>query len=200
MVKIAEIRSALYRLADADYKKFNCSLIPNVDKSTVVGVRIPALRKLAAEINKAGLATAFMAELPHRLYEENHLHSFLIEKIGDFDECICEIERFLPFVDNWAVCDSMSPKVLARQPERLLEKVRQWLESPHEYTVRFALKMLMTHFLDEHFLPEHLKLAVAVAREEYYVKMMVAWYFATALAKQLLKQTKILLTEIFPSC
>ncbi len=179
-----KINEALQKLADIDYKEFNSALIPNIDKNTVIGVRIPALRKLARELFKTNIKEALMSELPHEFYEENLLHAFFIEQIKDFDECIFELERFLPYIDNWAVCDSLCPKILIKYQGRLLEKIYEWLKSPHEYTVRFALKMLMAHFLDERFSPEYLKAAASINREEYYIKMMVAWYFSTALAKQ----------------
>ena len=174
----------LFALRDEGYRDFQAALMPTVQKKLIIGVRTPALRKLAKELSKTPLAAEFIKTLPHKYYEENNLHAFLIEEIKDFDICVAELCRFLPFVDNWATCDMMSPKILKKYPERLLEQIKIWLLAGDTYTVRFGLGELMNCFLDENFRPEHLELAAAVRSEEYYVKMMVAWFFATALAKQ----------------
>lgn len=178
------IREQLLALQDLDYKDFHIKLIPTVCPDTVIGVRTPELRKKANELWKAGLAEDFMKNLPHEMYEENNLHGFFIEKIKDFEEALSALDRFLPYVDNWATCDMMRPKVLGKYPDRLYEKIREWLQSDAVYTVRFGLGMLMQHFLGVNFTPEALSLAAAVKSGEYYVNMMIAWFFATALAKQ----------------
>lgn len=174
----------LFELKDEAYKHFNCALIPTVDPDTVIGVRTPALRNLAKELWGTPEARDFLAELPHRYYEENNLHAFLIEHIRDYEKCMAETERFLPYIDNWATCDGFSPKVFKKHLPELLVKIHLWLQSEHTYTVRFAMGMLMRHYLDEHFSPEYPELVASVQSEEYYIRMMQAWYFATALAKQ----------------
>jgi 3-methyladenine DNA glycosylase AlkD len=146
-------------------------------------VRTPYLRKLASKITGTSEAREFLASLPHEYHEENNLHAFLIAEIKDFDVCICELEKFLPYVDNWATCDGMSPAVFAKNRLKLLSKAFEWLDSSHVYTVRYGMLMLMKHFLGEHFRTEYADAVAAVKSEEYYVKMMQAWYFATALAE-----------------
>ncbi len=165
---------------DEDYRDFQSKLMPTVPKEKIIGVRTPVLRKLAKEMS-AEEASEFMATLPHEYYEEDNLHAFLIEKIKDFDVCVSELDRFLPYVDNWATCDSMTPRVLGREPERLLAQIDIWLGSSECYTVRYALGLLLKFYLGEHFSDGILKRAARVESEEYYVKMMVAWFFATAL-------------------
>lgn len=181
---MTEIQQRLFALQDEKYRDFNASLMPTVDKALVIGVRTPALRSLAKELKGTELAAAFMAALPHKYYEENNLHAALIAHIRDFEPCMAAVERLLPYVDNWATCDMMSPKALAKNRPALLEHIRLWLQSSHTYTVRFAMGMLMSHFLDEDFREEYLDLVTSVRSEEYYIRMMQAWYFATALAKQ----------------
>lgn len=178
------IQKELYALQDTDYKVFQTKLMPTVDPDTVIGVRIPLLRKMANELWKDGSAEYFLQSLPHETYEENNLHGYLVEKIRDFDEAVAAVEAFLPYVNNWATCDTMSPKVFGKYPDRLYEKIKEWMASGETYTVRFGLGMLMRWFLDEHFTPEGPRLAASVRSEEYYVNMMIAWFFATALAKQ----------------
>ncbi|MBP3333125.1 MAG: DNA alkylation repair protein [Clostridia bacterium] len=180
---MTSIQEKLFLLKDAKYRDFSLRLIPDVPYESVIGVRIPLIRRLAKEMSVED-AKAFLSELPHTYFEEYHLHSFLIERISDFDLCIEETERFLPYIDNWSVCDSFSPKVFKRHRSELLERIKLWIESSHAYTVRFAIKMLMEHFLDEDFSKEYPEAVASVKSDEYYVKMMVAWYFATALAKQ----------------
>lgn len=177
------ITDKLLSMQDTQYKAFHSKLMPTVDENRVIGIRIPALRKLAKEL-EADEAKAFIQSLPHFYYEENNLHAFLIEQIGDYDECIKAVNEFLPFVDNWATCDSLRPKVFKKHLPELLEQVKIWIASNDTYTVRFGLEMLMCYFLDEAFSPEYLTLAARVKSEEYYVNMMLAWFFATALAKQ----------------
>lgn len=155
-----------------------------MDKAAVIGVRVPQLRRLAKELKDSAQAAEFMAALPHEYHDENLLHALLINENKDFWLCMEELEAFLPYVDNWAVCDMLGPKVLAKDKERLRENILSWLESPHTYTRRFAICMLMSHFLDGDFREEYLELVAALRSEEYYLRMMQAWYFATALAKQ----------------
>lgn len=179
-----KIQDRLFELQDRKYRDFHSRLMPTVDAEAVIGVRTPVLRKFAKELSGTPEAEDFLRCLPHRYYEENNLHGFLIERIRDYDACMAEVKRFLPYVDNWATCDMMAPKVFAGHPEELLEEVRGWLNSEETYTIRYGIGMLMRYFLDEKFSPEYLWLVAGVSSEEYYVKMMVAWYFATALAKQ----------------
>ena len=178
------VRERLFELRDEGYREFQAALMPTVQKELIIGVRTPALRKFAKELGKTPAAEEFIKVLPHKYYEENNLHAFLLEGIKDYDECVSEVSRFLPFVDNWATCDMMSPKVFKKHPEHLFEQIKIWLSAKDTYTVRFGLGMLMSRFLDENFRPECLVLAAKIRSEEYYVKMMVAWFFATALAKQ----------------
>lgn len=177
-----DIIKRLFELSDTDYKAFNSKLMPTVNPDTVIGVRTPALRKLAKEVY--GKADDFMATLPHKYYEEYNLHGFMIEKINDYDKCIDALNKFLPYVDNWATCDCVTPKVLKKYPERLLKQIDVWLTSGHTYTIRYAIKLLMSFYLDENFDACYLDKVSKVKSQEYYVNMMIAWYFATALAKQ----------------
>lgn len=179
-----EIEKELFSLADEKYRDFSASLIPTVDKNNVIGVRTPELRKLAKTLAKDERTAEFLSALPHKYQEENSLHGFIISLEKDFDTAVSEIERFLPFIDNWAVCDTTSPKVFAKNKPALLEYIKKWLRSDRTYTVRFGVGMLMQHFLDEAFESEQMTLVADIRSEEYYVKMMQAWYFATALAKQ----------------
>ena len=181
---MTEIQQRLFALQDAGYRDFHAALMPTVDKALVIGVRMPALRALAKELKGTEPAADFMAQLPHKYYEENNLHAALIGHIRDFQPCLTALERFLPYVDNWATCDMMNPRALAKDKAALLERIRLWLQSSHTYTVRFGMEMLMNHFLEEDFREEYPALVASVRSEEYYVRMMQAWYFATALAKQ----------------
>lgn len=181
---MTEIQKRLFALRDETYRDFNAALMPTVLKETVIGVRTPAIRGLAKELKGTAQAEEFMKNLPHEYYEENTLHGVLIEQIRDVDACMEALERFLPYVDNWATCDIMRPKALAKNKEKLMERILVWLKSDHTYTVRFAIGMLMSHFLDKDFREEFLSLVASVRSEEYYIRMMQAWYFATALAKQ----------------
>lgn len=178
------ILDRLYSLADTDYKEFQSPLIPTQEKDKMIGVRTPALRSLAKELKGTAVAEEFMKELPHAYFEENQLHAFIISDIKDYDECLSQLEIFLPYVDNWATCDQMNPKALKKCPKLMLEKIKEWLKSDHTYTVRFGIKLLMNFYLEEEFDGSYLELVSSVESDEYYVKMMVAWYFATALAKQ----------------
>lgn len=181
---IKEIRQGLFALKDEKYKEFQKKLIPTVDENTVIGVRTPVLRKYAKDVSGTPGAVIFMQTLPHEYYEENNLHGMLIETMKDCDECIAYLDEFLPYVDNWATCDLISPRVFKKHKDELLVKIKEWMASDRVYTIRFGMEMLMTHFLDEDFKPEYLGMAANVHSEEYYVNMMIAWFFATALAKQ----------------
>ncbi len=189
-----EIRERLFALRDEKNAAFAAKLIPNIPPETILGARTPALRKLAKELYREGKSGAFMLELPHAYFEENGLHAFFLEQERDFLRCLKGVERFLPFVDNWATCDSLNPPVFKKHRADLLEQVRVWLSSDQPYTVRFGIKMLMTHFLEEDFQVEQLRMVSVIEKNEYYVNMMRAWYFATALAKQW-EATLPLLTE-----
>ena len=179
-----EIRENLFRLKDAEYRAFQMKLLPTVKPETVIGVRTPELRKIAREIVSREDLPAFLEGLPHLYFDENQLHAFVLSEMKDYDRCITALEQFLPYVDNWATCDQMSPKVFRKHKRDLLEHIKAWINSGECYTVRFGIGMLMEHYLDADFDPEYPDLVAAVESDEYYVKMMVAWYFATALAKQ----------------
>lgn len=178
------ISDELFSLKDEGYKRFQCALMPTVNPDRVIGVRTPELRKLSKRLWNEGKAEAFMQKLPHTYYEEDNLHATFIEKIKDFDKCIDELQRFLPFVDNWATCDMMNPEVLRSEPEKLLIKAYQWIESKDTYTVRYGIGVLMRHFLGDKFSSEYPKRVAEIKSDEYYVKMMIAWYFAEGLSKQ----------------
>ena len=173
----------LQSLQDLKYRDFQSNLIPTIYQSTIIGVRMPDLRKLAKKIDEKQ-AQIFMQDLPHTYYEENMLHSILISNMKNYDDCIDHLERFLPFVDNWAVSDCISPKIFTKNTDKLIGKIKLWAKSSHTYTVRVAICLLMKYFLDEKFKVEYLNVATQIKSEEYYVNMMVAWFFATALAKQ----------------
>ncbi len=179
-----EIREQLTHLQDAKYKDFQVRLIPSADPQSVIGVRTPVLRNLAKQLSLRGDIHDFLDALPHSLFEENQLHAFVLSGIKDYGECLTEVERFLPFVDNWATCDQMSPKVFKKHRTELIGPVRRWICSGETFTVRFGVGMLMEHYLDEAFDPAYPELVAGIRSEEYYVRMMIAWYFATALAKQ----------------
>ena len=183
---IEQIQAELFSLQDAEYKAFHSKLMPTINPDTIIGVRTPALRALARKIQTVpGIdLDLFKASLPHQYYEENNLHAFLIEQCRDYDTCIWELDCFLPYVDNWATCDMMRPKCFKKHTEELLGKIEQWLGSAHTYTVRFGIEMLMVYFLEENFDPKYLAMVAKIQSDEYYINMMIAWYFATALAKQ----------------
>ena len=178
------ISEELFALQDTEYQTFQSKLMPTIPPETVIGVRTPLLRKLAKELAGTPQAEHFLQSLPHRYYEENNLHAFLIEQIWDYDTALAETERFLPYINNWATCDCFCPKVFAKHKAELLIPLRRWLGSDQTYTVRYAMGMLMRYYLDEDFQPEYLAWVAGVHSEEYYLNMMRAWYFATALAKQ----------------
>ncbi len=179
-----DIRETLLSLQDDSYKSFHQRLIPTVDPDTVIGVRVPQLRVLAKELKNDPQTARFLSDCPHHCYEENMLHALLINMIREPRDCFEAVNRFLPFVDNWAVCDGLRPKAITRNKEALLTAIDGWMHAEHPYTVRFGMEMLMIHFLGNDFSPAHLKAVAAVKSDHYYVNMMVAWYFATALAKQ----------------
>lgn len=174
------IEERLFELQDLKYREFHRGLVPTAAEGYIIGVRMPALRKFAKEIDPE----PFLEALPHRYYEENQLHAILLSGMKDYDFCLREVERFLPYVDNWATCDGLRPRCFAKHTGELQPFVLRWLASEHEYTVRFGIGVLEAFFLDKAFLPEQLQWVAAIGREEYYIKMMQAWYFATALAKQ----------------
>ncbi len=183
--KIAEdVQRRLFELQDKDYRDFHARLIPTVDTERIIGVRTPVLRAFARAYAKTEEAGEFMKLLPHDYYEENNLHGFLIEEIRNYEQCLDALEAFLPYVDNWATCDMTAPKVFKKHLPEFLVRIRSWIKSGQTYTVRYGIGMLMRFYLDEAFCPEYLEWVSEVSSEEYYVKMMVAWYFATALAKQ----------------
>ena len=179
-----EIQKELFSLQDKEYMKILSKLTPNVSEDTIIGVRIPEIRKLAKKLVKNNEYEDFLKELPHKYYDENLLHGAIISESKDFEKCIKLLDNFLPFVDNWAVCDTISPKIFKKYKKELIEKIKEWSQSDKTYTCRFGVEMLMTHFLDEDFKKEYLEMVANIYSEEYYVKMVVAWFFATALAKQ----------------
>lgn len=181
---VDEVREELFRLQDTAYREFQLGVMPTVDASTVIGVRTPALRKLAKQLGRRDDVDVFLSDLPHTYFDENQLHAFIVSDMRYYAACVAEVERFLPYVDNWATCDQMSPRVFKRHRAELLEPIKRWIASDRTYTTRFGVGMLMEHYLDEDFDPVYLDMVAGVTSEEYYVRMMVAWYFATGLAKQ----------------
>jgi len=179
-----EIRDELFKMQDIVYRDFNSKLIPTVKKEDMIGVRTPELRKYAKKLLKEEGVEDFLHSLPHKYFDENQLHAFIISEIKDFKLCIDELINFLPYLDNWATCDQLSPKIFKKYRNDLLPHIYEWLKSDKTYTVRFGIGMLMEHFLDEDFKSEYPEMVAAVRSEEYYINMMTAWYFATALAKQ----------------
>lgn len=180
-----EITNALFAMQDTGYRDFQARLVPTIPKETIIGVRTPMLRQYAKQIKNTPLAAEFLKELPHRYYEENNLHAFLVsEQAKDFDATIKEIEAFLPYIDNWATCDGFTPKIFKKYPDRTYEKVQQWLQSPRTYTVRFAVVTLLQFFLDEQFRPEILTRLSQIHTGEYYINMAIAWFYSFALIKQ----------------
>lgn len=178
------ITQKLFEMQDINYRDFTSKLIPNVSPNNMIGVRLPQVKKLAKEMYKSDEYVHFLNILPHTYFEEYHLHCYIISQIKDFDLFLIELEKLLPYIDNWSVCDSLRPKCFAKDKEKALEYIKSWLENNHIYTKRFAIEMLMVHYLNDDFKSEYLELVSSVKGEDYYLKMMVAWYFATALAKQ----------------
>lgn len=181
---VDEIREDLFANQDVKYRDFQSKLTPTIEANTAIGVRTPVLRKHAKAYSKRQDVDDFLADLPHKYFDENQLHAFILSEIKDFDECIGKLERFLPFVDNWATCDQMSPKCFKKNHEKLLPYLNKWIKSDDTYTVRFAIVTFMAHFLDDDFDEGYLKLVSDIKSDEYYINMAIAWYFATALAKQ----------------
>ena len=179
-----EIAAELFRMRDEKYAAMQAKIIPTVSADRIIGVRTPALRALAKSLYKDQNADAFLSCLPHRYFDEYQLHAFIISLEKDFDKCIASVDAFLPFIDNWATCDQLSPKAFKKEPEKLLPYLQTWIKSDKTYIVRFAIGMLMQHFLDERFDVKYADMVAELRSEEYYVNMMIAWYFATALAKQ----------------
>ena len=178
------IQKQLFELQDLGYKEFHSKLMPTVCKDKIIGVRVPQLRKFAKELNKSDLKADFLNTLPHKYYEEDNLHAFLIEQIKDFNECISALDNFLLFIDNWATCDMMTPKVLSENPDLLYKKIQEWAKSEHTYTVRFAIVALMKFFMGERLDKNHLNLLLSIKTNEYYINMAIAWYLATALSSR----------------
>ncbi len=178
------IKKDLLAMQDLKYRDFHAKLMPTICKEKIIGIRVPLLRKYAKTLFQEQCRNAFMNTLPHTYYEENNIHAFLIEQINDFDACIAETERFLPYIDNWATCDMMRPKVFKKHTDELFRYIQKWLQSNHVYTVRYAIGILHAFYLTDHFSPEHLALVSEIKSDEYYINMMIAWYFATALALQ----------------
>lgn len=181
---MTDLQKELFKLRDEKYREFHKNLIPTVDADTVIGIRAPALRAFAKEYYKRGEVREFLHALPHKYYEENNLHAFLIEQIKNFDTALAETERFVHYIDNWATCDCFLPKVFVKNVDRLLPNIKRWLASDETYTVRYAVGLLMKVYLDGNYKKEYMELVAGVSSDEYYVNMGVAWYFATALAKQ----------------
>jgi 3-methyladenine DNA glycosylase AlkD len=179
-----EIIEFLYENSEDKYAIFQRKLIPNIASERIIGVRTPILRGYARQLIKEQRDEHFLEELPHSLFEENQLHAFIISDIKDYGKCITELEHFMPYIDNWATCDQTSPKVFKRHKEQLLPYIYKWLESEHTYMVRFAIGMLMQHYLDDEFNVEYINRVTCIRSEEYYINMEIAWYMATALAKQ----------------
>ena len=178
------IQKELFELQDISYGDFQAKLVPNIPRELLIGVRVPEARKLAKRLAKEPEASEFLKDLPHKYYDENILHALLISEMKDYDACIVAIDEYLPYIDNWAVCDILSPKIFKEHKTSLLEKIKEWSASDKTYTCRFGLEMLMSYFLDNDFKPDYLEITTSVHSEEYYVRMMIAWFFATALAKQ----------------
>ncbi len=181
---IEEIRKDLNGLKDEKYRQMQCKIIPNIEPDSIIGVRTPELRKMAKQILKRDDADTFLRDLPHKYFEENQLHAFVISEIKDYDRCVTLLNAFLPYVNNWATCDQMSPKVFKKHHEELRGLINTWMKSKEEYTIRLGIGMLMEHFLDEDYDPKYPEAVARIRSEEYYVNMMIAWYFATALARQ----------------
>lgn len=193
-----QIRERLFSLKDEKYRDFNSSLIPNLPKEKFIGVRTPALRSFAKELLKEGSQTQFMKDLPHKYFEEDNLHALLIMGIKDFDLCLSELRLFLPFVDNWATCDMLRPKVLKKEPERLLGFIYELSERDKTYEVRYGIGLLLSFYLDGEFHISQAEMVAEIRSDEYYINMMIAWYFATALAKQYESTLPFIESKVLP--
>ena len=192
------VRDRLFALRDEKYRDFHAALMPTVDKYRIIGVRVPDLRKLSKELYKNGSGEEFIKNLPHSYYEEDNVHAFIIEQLKDFETALAETERFLPFIDNWATCDMFSPKIFSKHPDVILTKSIEWIKSDKTYTVRYGIGMLMRYFLDDNFTSDILSIVASVRSEEYYVNMMIAWFFATALAKKYNEAVMFLENRLLP--
>ncbi len=179
-----KIKEELFKLQDKKYRDFQSKLIPNIEPDSVIGVRTPELRKLAKKFEKLEEIESFLNNLPHKYFDEDQLHAFILSERKDYEKCIEEVKAFLPYINNWATCDQLSPKVFKKNKKDLLKNIKNWISSKKTFTVRFAIGMLMQHFLDEDFDNKYPEIVVKVKSDEYYINMMIAWYFATALAKQ----------------
>lgn len=183
----SEITNHLFELQDTQYQKFQAKLIPSISPETVIGVRTPELKNFAKELCSQGIlndSSGFLTELPHKYFDENQLHAFIISREKNFEKCLSLVEKFLPHINNWVTCDQLSPAVFKKNHLSLLPHIKKWLSESHTYTVRFAIGLLMKYFLDDGFSPEYLSYVAEIHSDEYYINMMIAWYFATALAKQ----------------
>ena len=178
------IRKELFSLQDLKYREMQVKIIPTVKPESIIGVRTPELRRMAKELGGKEEIGAFLNDLPHQYFDENQLHAFILSGMKDYTECLAALERFLPYVDNWATCDQMSPKVFRKHRTELLGPIKKWIASGETYKIRFGIGMLMEHYLDEDFDMAYPETVAGIRSEEYYVNMMTAWYFATALAKQ----------------
>jgi hypothetical protein len=178
------IKEELLKLQDNEYRKLQISTIPNVDPESIIGVRTPELRKFAKELFKSSNYEDFINDLPHKYFYENQLHAFIISEIKDYDKCLYEFNKFLPYVDNWATCDQSTPKAFGKNKDKLINEIKKWIKSKETYTIRFGVSMLMRNFLDDDFKEEYLEMVSKIRSNEYYVNMMIAWFFATALAKK----------------
>ena len=181
---IEEIRKELFALQDEKYRAFQVKLFPTLNPESIIGVRTPDLRSYAKKLLKQEEIAEFLSDLPHRYFDENQLHAFIISEMKDYERCIGEVKSFLPYVDNWATCDQMSPKVFKKHLLELLVCIKEWIRSDETYTIRFGVGMLLEHYLDDAFSLEYPEMVAGLRSSEYYVNMMIAWYFATALAKQ----------------
>lgn len=181
---MTSLQKQLFSMQDPAYRDFQSNLMPGIDKDTIIGIRTPQLRRFAKQLAQTAEAEQFLHRLPHQYYEENNLHMMLVAQIKDYESCLAEVERFLPYVDNWATCDLPAPKCFAKHKQELFPRIKEWIASEETYTIRYGIDLLMALYLDADFKPEYLELAASVASEEYYVKMVIAWYFATALTKQ----------------
>lgn len=181
---IDKVQNKLFEMQDLKYRDFHAKLIPTMDKEKIIGVRIPALRKFAKEFGKTGESKEFLKILPHKYYEENNLHGLLLEQMKDYEGYIEKVKQFLPFIDNWATCDMYGAKVAKKHLDIFIKEVYEFIDSDNTYTIRFGISMLMKHYLEDEFKLEYPQKVAEVSSNEYYVNMMRAWYFATALAKQ----------------
>ena len=178
-----KITNYLFSKQDIIYKDFLAKLVPNIDSNNIIGVRTKEIRDYAKELVKEDYSL-FLKELPHKYFEENQLHAFIISEIKDYDECIAYLNTFLKYIDNWATCDQLSPKVFKKNTVKLLDQINRWIKSSEIYEVRFGINMLMKYYLDSNYKKEYLELVSKIKSNEYYINMMIAWFFATALAKQ----------------